>query len=77
MSLQKSQWDTILCIANRHLALSEKTGTKEDKGSTTMLAKAKWLLQSAKRYVSGIKVTLNSEEIKPIPLHQCLADGIS
>jgi len=47
-------------ITNQHLALS---GTKEDKGSTMMLAM--WLLLM-KRHVSGQRSASSSEEIKSI-----------
>jgi len=65
-------------IVNQHLVLSVKrTGTKEDKGSTMMLAM--WLLWLAKRHILD-EVMLSSEKIKPIALsivELCLAEGIS
>jgi len=56
---------------------AKRAGTKEDKGSTMVLTM--WLLWLAKG-TSRDKVTLSSEEIKPVALsivEACLAEGIS
>jgi len=75
---RKSSGKPFRAIANRHLALSAKrTGTKEDKGSTMMLAM--WLLQWQKG-MSWDKAMSSSKEIKPVALsvvELCLHQSVS
>jgi len=73
--LRKASGKPICDITNRHLALSAKrTGTKEDNGSTMMLACGccGW-----RKGMSQDEMMLTSEEIKPVVSYAWLKASVT